>query len=101
MDSRCCTVLPCQARFFVYSVHKGVVHTKTSVSAAGGWANFAGHSFCIGAMITAADCSIEDLTIKALRRWHSSAFLAYLRMPREHLVTISHTLSKTLPREQA
>ena len=63
--------------------------------------NFAGHSFCIGATTTAAECGIEDSTIKVLGRWHSSVFLAYLHMPREHLATISHTLSTLTPsREQ-
>ena len=39
--------------------------------------------------------------LKALGRWHSSTFLAYLRMPREHLATVSHTLSTlTPPQEQ-
>ena len=45
--------------------------------------NFAGHSF----------------RIKALGRWHSSAFLAYLRMPREHLATISVPLAQ--PRRES
>ena len=36
---------------------------------------------------------IEDSVIKALGRWHSSAYLLYIRIPREQLAKITHALS--------
>ena len=55
--------------------------------------DYAGHSFRIGAATTAALAGVEDSTIQALGRWQSSAFLQYIRMPREQLATISRLLA--------
>ena len=53
---------------------------------------FSGHSFRIGAATTAAQAGIEDSVIKMLGRWESSAYLCYLRTPRESLAAISARL---------
>ncbi len=42
--------------------------------------SFAGHSFCIGAATAAG---LEDSVIQMLGRWNSSAFLSYIRTPRD------------------
>ena len=48
-----------------------------------------GHSFRIGAATTAAAVGVEDSVIKTLGRWESSAYLAYVRIPRECLAAVS------------
>lgn len=42
---------------------------------------YAGHSFRIGAATTVATVGIQDSTIQTLGRWHSAAFLQYIRTP--------------------
>ena len=54
--------------------------------------NFAGHSFRIEAATTAASACLEDSTIRTLGRWNSSAFLLYIRTPREQLTMFSRAL---------
>ena len=46
-------------------------------------AQYAGHSFRIGAATTAAQRGMQDSLIKTLGRWESSAYLVYVRTPRE------------------
>ena len=53
---------------------------------------YAGHSFRIGAATTAALVGIEDSTIQALGRWHSAAYLQYIRTPKSQLASMSRRL---------
>ncbi len=54
--------------------------------------DYAGHSFRIGAATTAGARGVPDSTIKMLGRWESSAYLLYIRTPRDHLASISAVL---------
>ena len=56
---------------------------------------YAGHSFRIGAATTAALAGVEDSTIQTLGRWHSGAFLQYIRTPREQLARLSVVLASS------
>lgn len=55
---------------------------------------YAGHSFRIGAATTAAAAGVEDCLIKTLGRWQSTAYLAYVKVPRETLTSISARLAR-------
>ena len=56
---------------------------------------YSGHSFRIGAATAAAEAGIPDSTIQALGRWTSSAFMTYIRAPRETLARFSLPLART------
>ena len=51
--------------------------------------NYAGHSFQVGAAMTAAMVGIEDSLIQTLGRWRSSAYFLYIRIPKDKLQHIS------------
>ena len=57
-------------------------HVRDALQALGLPQNeFAGHSFRIGAATAAAQAGVEDLVIRTMGRWNSSAFLVYIRTP--------------------
>ena len=59
------------------------------------YADFAGHSFRTEEATAAARAEVEDLLICTLGRWNSSAFLAYIRTPRDQLAQFSKQCRKT------
>ncbi len=72
-----------------------VKHIRRALSVSGmDVSGYSGHSFRIGAATAAAAAGIEDSLIKTLRRWRSSAYQTYVRIPRERLATVSKQLAK-------
>ena len=58
------------------------------------FSNYTCHSFRIGGAIATAQAGIQDSTIQMLGRWSSTAFLSYLRTPREQLAQFTGTLAR-------
>ena len=57
--------------------------------------NYSSHSFRIGATTTAAAAGLPPWLIKKLRRWHSDAYLTYLRCPDSVLSSFPLVLAST------
>ena len=55
---------------------------------------YAGHSFRIGAATIAAQNGIPDSLIKTMGRWESSAYMLYIRTPRDMLCSVAQSLMK-------
>ena len=54
--------------------------------------SYGGHSFRVGAATTAVMVRIEDSLIQTLGRWRSSAYLLYIRIPKDKLQHMSYKL---------
>jgi len=57
--------------------------------------HYVGHSFRMGVATAAALAGVEDSTIQALGRWHSSAFRTYIQIARDRLAGLSITLARS------
>ena len=55
---------------------------------------YSGHSFRIGAASAAAKAGLPDSMIQTLGRWKSAAFLSYIRIPVDRLVSTSQLMMK-------
>ena len=72
--------------YFTWTIHENLKAIGLPES------NFARHSFHIEAATAAANAGIKDSTIRELDWWSSSAFLAYIRTPRDQLAEFSRAL---------
>ena len=72
---------------------KFVDQVKKGLTAAGvDQKKYNGHSFRIGAATTAAMKGMEDSLIKTLGRWESAAYLRYVKIPREQLLSYTRAM---------
>ena len=78
---------PLTKAFFVASVRQALVRFGVNPR------SYAGHSFRIGAAMAAAEAGVEDSVIQSLGRWNSTAFLRYIRTPRETLAAFTSQLA--------
>ena len=54
--------------------------------------DYCGHSFQIGAATMAAERGVQDSLIRMFRRWESSAYLLYIRTPKDAICAVARTL---------
>ena len=80
--------LPLSKSRFVEQVRSALARAGISTE------RYSGHSFRIGAATAAAEAGVLDSTIQALGRWTSSAFLTYIRTPRERLANWSSSMAR-------
>ena len=78
---------PLTKAFFVARVREALVEMGMESH------QYSGHSFRIGAATAAAQAGFEDSVIQALGRWSSTAFLRYIRTPRDQLAAFSSRLA--------
>ena len=57
---------------------------------------YSSHSFRIGTVTTAAAAGVPDWQIKALGRWLSDAYQAYIRVPDDQLRDIPALLARSM-----
>ena len=60
-------------------------------------ANYAGHSYRIGAATTAASVGLPPWLIKTLGRWSSDCYERYVRCPNALIFEVSGKLLKDIP----
>ena len=67
-----------------------VTEVRTALTAIGfDHSSFSGHSFRSGAATAASQAGLPDSTIQTLGRWSSTAFLTYIRTPRQQLASLT------------
>ena len=79
--------LPLTKARFVAQVRGALTHAGIPI------AGYSGHSFRIGAATAAAQAGIPDSVIQSLGRWSSTAFLRYIRTPREQLASFTSAIA--------
>ena len=79
------TRLKCES--FVLAVHKALSAAGVDTS------KYAGHSFHIGVDTMAAKLGIQDYLIRRMGWWKSSAYLLYIRTPKEKISFVAKMLS--------
>ena len=75
--------MPLSRAALVDHLHKALQQSGYEAS------SYNGHSFRIGAATIAVKCGIEDSLIQTLGRWKSTAYLAYIKIPRQQLAFIA------------
>jgi len=71
---------------FVTAVRKALATAGVDTS------KYCAHRFRIGAATTVAEWGIQDSLIRTMGRWESSAYLLYIRTPREKICAVAKTL---------
>ena len=81
--------VPLSRSFLVNSLR--IALTDAGIDTSG----YSGHSFRIGAASAAAKAGLPDSLIQSLGRWKSAAFLSYIRIPVDRLVSASRLIVRS------